>query len=338
MKYCIDENTMISIADAIRRKNPRYQENMLPSTMVTAIDDIETGGGGGDLDWSKLAAGLLPEAGADISLSMAGPEYEGCNSIRPYLFAASDLKSLTVDESIDRVGIAVCEGCTSLEEVHLPWVTALDERAFNGCYNLTTVDIPNLESVGYNCLQGVPFNGDVVFDSLKYTSIYDQGSFSLGAGTLDNMTSFRGGSMPAVGQQFFQDRARLQTVDLPECTQVGDNAFDGCSSLQGFDFGKIAWLGDGAFQNCTSLPSELHFPALTHIGGYVFYGCSQIQKLYFQQRWDEVPWTDPFSEMEGLTDVYVPWSEGELEGAPWGADSATIHYDTQYDDDGNVIS
>ena len=43
-----------------------------------------------------------------------------------------------------------------------------------------------------------------------------------------------------------------------------------------------------------------------------------------------------------LTDIYVPWSEGEVAGAPWGATSATIHYDTPLDDfaaswDGNLL-
>ncbi|MBE6547926.1 MAG: leucine-rich repeat domain-containing protein [Ruminococcaceae bacterium] len=35
-----------------------------------------------------------------------------------------------------------------------------------------------------------------------------------------------------------------------------------------------------------------------------------------------------FSGCDNLTDIYVPWGEGEKEGAPWGAPNATIHYDT----------
>ena len=33
-----------------------------------------------------------------------------------------------------------------------------------------------------------------------------------------------------------------------------------------------------------------------------------------------------FWNCPNLTDIYVPWSEGEVEGAPWGANNATIHY------------
>lgn len=38
-----------------------------------------------------------------------------------------------------------------------------------------------------------------------------------------------------------------------------------------------------------------------------------------------------------LTDVYVPWSEGAVDNAPWGAGGATIHYDTVYDSNGEPI-
>ena len=31
--------------------------------------------------------------------------------------------------------------------------------------------------------------------------------------------------------------------------------------------------------------------------------------------------------MKALTDIYCPWSEGEVANAPWGATNATIHYD-----------
>lgn len=35
--------------------------------------------------------------------------------------------------------------------------------------------------------------------------------------------------------------------------------------------------------------------------------------------------------------IYVPWAEGAVANAPWGATKATIHYDTLYDDNDNPI-
>ena len=38
-----------------------------------------------------------------------------------------------------------------------------------------------------------------------------------------------------------------------------------------------------------------------------------------------------------ITDIYVPWAEGAVANAPWGATNATIHYNTTYDADHNPI-
>jgi hypothetical protein len=44
-----------------------------------------------------------------------------------------------------------------------------------------------------------------------------------------------------------------------------------------------------------------------------------------------------FQYCEGITDIYVPWSEGAVANAPWGATNATIHYNTIYDENNNPI-
>lgn len=36
-----------------------------------------------------------------------------------------------------------------------------------------------------------------------------------------------------------------------------------------------------------------------------------------------------FKSCTGITDIYVPWMEGAVNSAPWGATNATIHYETQ---------
>lgn len=35
-----------------------------------------------------------------------------------------------------------------------------------------------------------------------------------------------------------------------------------------------------------------------------------------------------FNDCAALTDIYVPWSQGAVSGAPWGASNATVHYDS----------
>ena len=44
-----------------------------------------------------------------------------------------------------------------------------------------------------------------------------------------------------------------------------------------------------------------------------------------------------FRKASSLADIYVPWSEGEVANAPWGATNATIHYNTTFDANGDPI-
>jgi hypothetical protein len=39
--------------------------------------------------------------------------------------------------------------------------------------------------------------------------------------------------------------------------------------------------------------------------------------------------TDAFYNCRNLLDIYVPWAEGEVANAPWGATNATIHYNSE---------
>lgn len=44
---------------------------------------------------------------------------------------------------------------------------------------------------------------------------------------------------------------------------------------------------------------------------------------------DNNGYAEIFYDCYHLTDIYVPWSEGEIIGAPWGAEYATIHYNNK---------
>lgn len=38
-----------------------------------------------------------------------------------------------------------------------------------------------------------------------------------------------------------------------------------------------------------------------------------------------------------VQNIYVPWAEGAVANAPWGATNATVHYNTTFDDNGDPI-
>ena len=100
-------------------------------------------------------------------------------------------------------------------------------------------------------------------------------------------------------------------------------------------------LKDRAFSFCHQLEDVLYNPPSNGIGGigaYAFWDCTKLKRVRITGNVTYINSSSPFGSCPLLTDIYVPWAEGAISGAPWGATNATIHYNTVFDSDGNVIS
>ena len=157
------------------------------------------------------------------------------------------------------------------------------------------------------------------------------------------------GYTSVVDNAFYKDTA-LSITSLPACIEsIGNSAFYGCTNLAltslpsgitsigystFYDCKKLALtslpsgltsIGEYAFYDCfnlalTSLPS-----GLTNIIAHAFLGCTGLTSITFTGK----PTTISSLAFEGcanLTTINVPWAEGEVAGAPWGATNATINY------------
>lgn len=84
-------------------------------------------------------------------------------------------------------------------------------------------------------------------------------------------------------------------------------------------------IGDFAFANnkylkLTSIPSSV-----TSIGRHAFDNCTSLTTITFKGTPDSIS-KYAFNDCTNLTTINVPWAEGAVSGAPWGATNATIHY------------
>lgn len=103
----------------------------------------------------------------------------------------------------------------------------------------------------------------------------------------------------------FYDSTYLTLIELPAgLTSIGDYAFCDCNNLALTELPEgLTSIGNCAFQYCYGL-SEITFKGTpTSIKSRAFAGCTN------------------------LTILNVPWSEGVVANAPWGATNATINYD-----------
>lgn len=117
-------------------------------------------------------------------------------------------------------------------------------------------------------------------------------------------------------------------------TRIRNTAFQHCTTADEIVMHNgIIEIGDNAFS--LSSIKRIVFPKnLKLIPLSVCYDCKSLETAViccpdatFQDFYG-VMWNN-FSGCDSLTDIYVPWSEGAVIGAPWGAsENCTIHYDT----------
>lgn len=110
--------------------------------------------------------------------------------------------------------------------------------------------------------------------------------------------------LTSIGSYAFRSCANLALTSLPAgLTSIGSYAFYGCSNL------ALTYLPDG----------------LTSIGNYAFYDCTKLNELTFKGKPSSIP-RNAFNRCTNLLTINVPWADGEVENAPWGAINATINY------------
>ena len=125
----------------------------------------------------------------------------------------------------------------------------------------------------------------------------------------------------------FNDCINLTLTELPEnLTYIGVYAFNNCTNLALTELPKnLINIESNAFNNCTNLALTELPENLTNIEYGAFNNCTNLKILTFKGTPQSIKFS-AFSGCENLTTINVPWSEGEVSGAPWGATNATINY------------
>ena len=204
---------------------------------------------------------------------------------------------------------------SKINKVYLPsTVTTISQ---NGLYKLTNLK----EVVNWDNITEIAYKGAAQCSSLEHTHL-----------PLNLIT---------IGTEGFAN-SRLPITELPESLiSINANAF---YRVTGMNIQKLneglETIGYGAFYTLgTTGVSFSEIPAsVKTIGTQAFYGACQgiVGSLKFKGTPVSIA-ANAFEKGTKITDVYVPWAEGELEGAPWGMTNATIHYNTVYDENGDPI-
>ena len=169
--------------------------------------------------------------------------------------------------------------------------------------------------------------GVITFDSsVNNTTIaaYDDGSQPWYSYMSQIKKAIFTSNIVGAGGNVLQNATNLIEVELEnELVALGANAFSGCTSLYQSDWTHAKSATTFTFRNCPM--TEIVFGTTT-LGANSLY-----RPALTKVTWTGTPTTINASAFYGadtLTNIYVPWSEGAVANAPWGATSATIHYNT----------
>ena len=194
---------------------------------------------------------------------------------------------------------AFCADST-LKNIIMPKVTIINGKAFQNCPNLALTELPaGLTSIGS--------------DAFAYCS-----SLAL--------TELPAG-LTSVQSDAFAACTSLALTGLPDgLTSISSNAFKGCTNLALTKLPtRLTTINSYTFWNCPKLALTELPDSLTKIDSSAFQNCTGLTTLTFKRIASSIN-SSAFSGCTNLTTINVPWAEGAVKNAPWGAENATINY------------
>lgn len=130
-----------------------------------------------------------------------------------------------------------------------------------------------------------------------------------------------------IGKRTFYECKNVLLSSLPDSLKIiGDYAFAYCSNLSlAYLPPDVTSIGTGAFRGCTNITTMTLPPALKTVCANAFTSCIALNEVTFTAKPESI-FSTVFTECTNTLTINVPWSEGEVSGAPWGATNATINY------------
>ena len=233
-----------------------------------------------------------------LSLPMLAVEVDGIN----YYFDAETKEAAVLRKNQNNYSgeIVIPESVEYEGWIYI--VTSIEKYAFEMCFDLTSVTIPNsVEIVGTGAFYGCSGLTSVTIpNSVK--SIGDEAfgdCYVLTSVTIPN-------SVTNIGNRAFSSCSGLTSVTIPNSvTSIGDEVFGGCSGLASVTIpNSVVSIGDGAFSGCSGLTSVAIPNSVVSIGDGAFSGCSGLTSVAIPNSVTSIG-ADAFRYCEGLTSVTI---------------------------------
>ena len=239
----------------------------------------------------------------------------------------TNLKSITLPDTITDVGIYSFSGCTNLESVE--WgdsITGIASRTFNECSALKNVTIPaNTDEIGSAAFKGcgslesiiIPEKVEIVYGSSFDKCVNLKEVTFLGDDTVINSNVFSNceslskvvlpKNLKSIEASTFKYCYALEEITIPAMVEkVDTDAFKYCKNLKTVIFtGKCETIGESAFESCPALKYVRLPDDLKSIGQSAFYGAESLVAMRLPDTVTEIG-TRAFRSCSSLMSINIP--------------------------------
>lgn len=263
---------------------------------VTANVNVPTASG--ENKFTQLVVGTLTEITAE--------DLQGVTKIGKHAFSHYPITNIEFPLTLQIIGESAFYNCEKLNtHITIPnSVTTICDGAFNYCVRIPSVTIGRgVTTIGASAfgstyeLKDVYYEGDIV----SWCNITMGGS---GSWNYTNPLSY------AEAKFYIKNKSGeyeiVENLIIPDTvTQINHDTFKRCSSIKNLIISNsVTTISDYAFNDCRNLTSARIGNGITSLS------------------------STAFKECVALTDIYIDKAEGSIEGAPWGATNATVHWNT----------
>ena len=165
----------------------------------------------------------------------------------------TNLKTVTIPDTVTEIGNSAFEGCISLEKINIPdSVIKIGNRAFTNCKFLNNINISN--------------------------SVVEIGNSAF-AGCSSLVTAVIPDKVIKISEGLFGKCKSLVNVTIPNgVIEIGNLSFAGCESISSIVIPKtVIKIGERAFANCKKLDIFIIPESVVKIGLEAFGGCSKLR-------------------------------------------------------------
>lgn len=277
----------------------RYYEKVEVSGIANEIDNFS---------FDAFIEGNLTVLNSHASIVRAPYDYNAMPTHAAVFQNNSTLETINLPNAALIDGEGVFSGCDKLREVSIPKVESIGPSTFEDCISLQTVEMPSIKRIGTAAFRNCAELNKVDITNVTFGIVDDENNI------IDE------------GTDVFSGCADLVEVKMDNVTVIPADTFYGCEKLVVTELPQnLVEIGSAAFANCSAIAISSIPASVRLIADNAFASCNGITAIEFEGTPEEIG-LDAFRWCDNLVTITVPWAEGAVDNAPWGADYATIIY------------